>query len=100
MCIRDSYLLNKEEFYTNDFLILRPNAAISSRISVVHYEYFDSSEKLAQELENKTEQIQCLISSKAMGNFDVQEFGQSQQPSLTDYADGVDTLKFLLDLHK
>ncbi len=92
------YLLNKEEFYTNDFLILRPNEAISSRISVVHYEYFENAELLAHKLESKTEEIQCLISSKPRGIFDVQEFGQSQQPSLTDYADGVDTLQFLLDL--
>jgi len=92
------YLLNKEEFYTNDFLIMRPNKAISSRISVLHYDYFENEEQLAQELQEKNDQVQCIISSKALSNLQVYNFGQSQQPSLTDYADGVDTMQFLLDL--
>jgi hypothetical protein len=28
------------------------------------------------------------------------EFGKAQQPSLTDYADGIDTMEFLISLHK
>jgi hypothetical protein len=36
--------------------------------------------------------IQCIT-----GKNDI-PFGQAQQPCLTDYADGVDTLQFLLSL--
>ena len=48
-------------------------------------------------MENDKEKIQCIVS----GNNSVADsipFGQAQCPALTDYADGVDTMKFLVGL--
>jgi hypothetical protein len=36
--------------------------------------------------------VQCVVSKEHI------PFGKSQQPSLSDYADGVDTMSFLLGL--
>ncbi len=36
--------------------------------------------------------IQCLVGK------DLTAFGKAQQPDILDYADGVDTIKFLLSL--
>ena len=48
---------------------------------------------LNQRLEADKEEIQCIVSG---GNIPhTIRFGQSQVPSLTDYADGVDTMAFL-----
>jgi hypothetical protein len=43
------------------------------------------------------DKIQCVV-TKTNGFSKSIAFGKSQQPQLWDYADGVDTLKFLLDL--
>lgn len=42
------------------------------------------------------DKIQCIVNQKINPNFI--PFGQTQQPSLSDYADGVDTLQFLIEL--
>ncbi len=92
------YLLNKEDFFTNDFLIMRPHIEIVSRISVLHYEYFSDATKLAEELSAQADKIQCIVSDQPVGNLSVFPFGGSQSPGLSDYADGVDTMQFLLEL--
>jgi hypothetical protein len=40
----------------------------------------------------QTENIQCVVGK------DYLEFGKSQQPGLSDYADNVDTMEFILNL--
>ena len=92
------YLLNKEDFLTNDFIVLRKDKAIASRIAALHYSYFDSYETLNSELGENKDKIQCIISDRPIDNFKVFDFGKAQQPSLTDYSDGIDTLEFLLNL--
>ena len=56
------YLLNKEDFLTNDFLLLRESTDISSRIATVNYEYFQDTDSLIPELRNKQQEIQCVVS--------------------------------------
>jgi len=43
------------------------------------------------------DQVQCIVSVSESINSAIQP-GQSQRPELWDYADGIDTLKFLLNL--
>jgi hypothetical protein len=95
---RTLLLLNREDHLAADFVMLRQYAdAIASPISVVYYEVYDSQQNLAQRLNSLSEQIQCVV-----GNNSVYEpciaFGKAQLPALHDYADGVDTLRFLLEL--
>jgi hypothetical protein len=49
-------------------------------------------------LTEKKEQLQCIVSNNNVQDFSVIPFGQTQQPSLWDYAAGVDTMKFLTNL--
>ncbi|HET8804777.1 MAG TPA: acyl-CoA reductase, partial [Aequorivita sp.] len=65
-------------------------------IAVVFYEKYSSLENLKKELENQTENIQCMVSTAGLHN--EIEFGKAQNPALWDYADGVDTVDFLLKL--
>ena len=89
------YLLNDEEFYTNDYFIMRPHDTITSRIACAHYEYFDSAQGLEESLDSLSDQIQCIVSDRPLGELAIVPFGKSQEPSLSDYADRVDTLDFL-----
>jgi len=85
------YLLNKVPYMTNDFVLMIENKVPFSAVSVLHYEYYTSEPTLLQDLQSD-DNIQCVVDNRQIG------YGSSQQPSLTDYADGVDTMMFLSTL--
>jgi hypothetical protein len=84
-------ILNKQYYMTNGSIILHEHNSDFSAISKLNYEFYDDREKVVESLTiNKT--IQCMIGK------DLLPFGTSQQPSLNDYADGIDTMQFLRHL--
>ncbi len=83
------FLLNSASFLTNNFLIVREHEALATPVSVLHYEFYKDDEDLKQKLKAQEENIQCIVGKKFIA------FGKSQQPGLSDYADGVDLMKFL-----
>ncbi|NNE26965.1 MAG: acyl-CoA reductase [Saprospiraceae bacterium] len=93
------YLLNQIEFLTNNFLIVRESRDITSRIASVHYEYFTDLNQLESDLVANKDAIQCVVSQRAIGNLNCVNYGEAQSPSLTQYADGVDIMQFLTELH-
>jgi len=96
---RTVYLMkNDSSLLDNNFLLLKKDEAYSSPIGVLYYENYETIEDLAKKLEAEKEQIQCIVSN-ASEIKNVVAFGQSQRPTLFDYADGVDTMKFLLALN-
>jgi hypothetical protein len=88
------YLMSEFPFLDNGFLILKEDHNYASPIATVHYESYDSKGSLSSKLKSDADSIQCLVAK----GFDEQEipFGLTQLPSLRDYADGVDTVEFLL----
>jgi hypothetical protein len=78
-------------------LIVTPNEALVSPISVIFYETYASQIELREKIEAKKAKIQCVVSKNAWFEGSV-AFGDSQKPKLWDYADGVDTMLFLLEL--
>lgn len=92
------YLMSNYQILDNGFLTIRESEGYSSPISSVFYEFYDDLDVLKQKLENDQEQLQCVVSEANVTNNI--PFGSTQSPDLWDYADGVDTLKFLLHLHK
>lgn len=92
------HTLNKEAFKANGCILLREDAGLQSRIASLHYEYYDKPEGLEREIESRKEEIQCIVARKGLLKQAVLPFGKAQQPELWDYADGVDTLAFLLNV--
>jgi hypothetical protein len=86
---RTVMMLNKDDILENGFVIFKNATEIASPLASVFYERYDNSEQLRKDLELKTNEIQCIVSSNNI------PFGQSQKPALWDYADGVDTMAFL-----
>ena len=76
---------------TNESIILHEDKQLFSPISQLNYEYYTSKESLDLLL-TPNSGIQCKVGNRYV------PFGRSQQPGLTDFADGTDTLKFLLSL--
>lgn len=92
------YMLNRRTYHNNGAVILLEDNAIASRIATVHYEYYESLENLAQDLVRDREQIQCVVSKIELDNVVTVPLGNAQKPSLSDFADGVDTMTFLTNL--
>lgn len=86
------YLMSGINLLDNEFLLLKEDMGFSSPIAVVFYEYYSDLAELRQHLATENDNIQCIVSDEDIN------FGQSQLPKLNDYADGVDTLSFLLKL--
>lgn len=88
-------LVNKMPFLDNGFILFQENEKLVSPISVLYYEYYASADALKNKLTTESEKLQCLVGNSPLANV---SFGQTQSPSLGDYADQVDTLKFLSEL--
>lgn len=83
-------LVNKEAFLDTGFLLLKENKSLTSPVSVLNYEFYNSADEIYNKLQGLKEGIQCIIGKRGV------EFGRSQFPHLWDYADNTDTMEFLL----
>jgi len=84
-------LIMSNKLYMNTgSVVIAENTSNFSPISQLHYEFYDDVNIVIEQLQNN-EEIQCIVGQKGL------PFGIAQQPCLTDYADGVDTLDFLLN---
>ena len=83
-------IINRIFYMTNDSIVLKEDKSVFSPISQLNYEFYTAPEQVLAELRTNPE-IQCIVGEGEI------PFGQGQQPCLTDFADGVDTLKFLLE---
>jgi len=93
------FLINQIPHYDTGFLLVKRDPRISSPISTLHYEAYQNTEELKQIIEHNRNQIQCVISH--CEDFpEALPFGKAQYPQLWDYADGIDTLRFLISLNQ
>lgn len=90
------YLMSLFQILDNGFLTIKEDQGYASPISSVFYEYYNSIEEIQEKLKSDYEQIQCIVSNGCIENS--VNFGETQKPQLWDYADHVDTLKFLIEL--
>lgn len=95
---RAVFLLGKEKFLDNNFVMLKESESFHSPIAVVHYSYYKNQDELKNILDQNSEEIQCIVGHPTAGIQNQIGFGQSQKPGLNDYADGVDVMKFLENL--
>lgn len=92
---RTLYLMNQNPLIDIDFINIVEVKGLHSPISCLYYEYYTSVEDVKEYLHDEATSIQCVV-----GNIEgALSFGKSQQPGLFDYADNVDTMKFLSELN-
>lgn len=93
------YLVNSVKHLDNGFLMVTEDDRMASPLSVVYFSYYDSLASAQKTLQQQSENIQCIVSTAPVNiSNQVVPFGQSQQPALWDYADGIDTMEFLANL--
>ncbi|MGI8598298.1 MAG: acyl-CoA reductase, partial [Chitinophagaceae bacterium] len=85
-------ILNKKHYMTNGSLLVVEDPSVFSPIGQLNFEYYSDVEALEQSLKSN-EAIQCIASAKNIA------FGEAQCPAIDNFADGVDTIKFLLQLN-
>lgn len=90
------FLMSNFKLLDNEFLTIKEDSSYASPISSVFYEFYDDLDDVKKRLEAESEQIQCVVSNHLIENSI--SFGTSQKPQLWDYADNVDTVKFLTSL--
>ena len=87
-------MMEKEQFLENGFMIIKPSEKLQAPVSVVYTEEYDKPGDLNQLIDRERQQIQCVVAEMPEID-DAISFGSSQQPRLWDYADNVDTIRFL-----
>ena len=84
-------IMNSKYYMTNENIILVENENIFSPVSELHYSFYENKNIVLDELDRQ-ENIQCVVGENHLS------FGSTQRPCLFDYADGIDTMQFLLSL--
>jgi hypothetical protein len=84
-------LLNNVYYMTNEATLLVENKGLFSPISQLFYEYYDGVNLTTNNLQ-QNDDVQCIVGNGFVA------FGEAQTPDLFAYADGVDTVGFLLGL--
>ena len=85
------HILNKKYYMTNGTMLLIEDSSLFSPISQLNYSYYENLSALEKELTDQAD-LQCRVGCNGLS------FGNSQYPLLNDYADGVDTMNWLLSL--
>ena len=91
------FLVNSTPHFDAGNLLVTESTSMASAVSVLHYEYYSTFDELQKKLEMIHDQIQCVVTADPLFDFSI-PFGKSQEPQLWDYADGVDTIRFLMGL--
>ncbi len=84
-------IMSNRYYMNNDSIILTENIAAYSPVSQIHYEKYSDSAIILDALK-ENEEIQCVLGHGQLA------FGTAQSPGLFDYADGIDTMRFLTSI--
>lgn len=95
---RALFLMNQQDHLDNGFLLLKEDESLFSPLGCLYYERYDTIEEVINKLESDTDNIQCIVTSAEIVNNRVAP-GTSQSPSLGEFADQIDTMQFLSQLH-
>jgi len=89
---RALWLLDGVTFLDNGFLLLKEDEGMASPVATLFFERYNDRAALDVRLSEATDTLQCIVSKRDVA------FGHTQHPGLADYADGADTMAFLLAL--
>jgi hypothetical protein len=94
---RAIHLVNQTLFLDTGFLVVKEDPSYSSPVGSLYYERYTNPESVKQQLLSDADKIQCIVSGMPVQEGAI-AFGTAQSPMLWEYADHIDTMKFLLNL--
>jgi len=83
-------IMNNRYYMTDGATLLVENEPLFSPISQLNYSFYSDKNNVLEKLAGNAD-VQCIVGKDV-------PFGKAQKPALMDYADGVDTMQFLLTL--
>lgn len=86
------HLLNLEKLLDNNFVLLKESQELFSPLGMLYYHFYENEKEVEMYLNANKDQLQCVVGK------DHTSYGSTQQPALHDYADGIDTMKWLNQL--
>lgn len=86
------WLMDRVPITENGFLLMKEDAALHGPLAALLYERYADRSAVEARLKAQADQLQCIV-----GHGHV-PFGQAQCPGPAEFADGVDTMAFLLAL--
>ncbi len=89
------HLMNQIYYMDAGTFLLVENQNYASPIGMIYYEYYDDIETVNNRLEADAELLQCIV-SRDPHITRAEPFGNAQSPSLLQYPDGIDTLRWML----
>ena len=89
--------LQQTDFIDAGKMLLFNNPGLHSPLGALHFSWYKNKTEPELFRAANSEMIQCSVGESSEWK-DVIPFGMSQKPGLNEYADGVDTLEFLLSL--
>ena len=87
-------IMNNEVFTDCNYFLMSQSKEINPPISVIYYDYYDDISQVSNFINEKRNQIQCIVTNLQIDNST--GFGDAQDPKLDQYADNTDTINFLL----
>lgn len=97
------HLMNKKPFYDAGTIMLVENEALHSPIAILNYEFYDQINQVKHKIGSEINDIQCIALTKDHEFYHnssfhsiVTSFGSTQKPTLLDYPDGIDIVKFCI----
>jgi hypothetical protein len=88
------YLVNRDKFLDNGFLLLKRSNQLVSPVSVLYYNTYQDINEVNEYIALNRDKIQCITSDNCWIENSI-DFGSAQNPELWDYSDEVNTLDFL-----
>ena len=88
--------MNNRPFVDLGNLLLIENKETATGVSVVNYQYYEDLSKIKAFIDSNKENLQITVSNLPLTN--TTRFGKGQRPDIDEFADGVDTMKWLNNL--
>lgn len=92
------FILNRFPYVNNGSVLLVEDERLISPIGCLYFSRYNSADQLELELISRQNEIQCVVSNIDFEKIEAVKIGEAQSPSLVDYADGVDTMRFLTSI--
>lgn len=86
------HLMNLEQILDNGFVLLKESNELHSPLAMLFYHRYRNLQEVNDFIEKNSENIQAIVGQNYL------PFGKAQEPELNDYADGVDTMRWLSEL--
>ncbi len=88
-------LMNLDPHIDAGYILLKERKELYSPVGMLNYEYYKSIEDVKLEINQLSDEIQCVVSNnQEISNI---KLGLSQCPTLYDYADGIDTVQWAIN---